>query len=211
MANSRFSDDQLRSLMMGGGFSSLLSGLFGDSGAPYEAAMDQYNKFLNQARETQNPFYQAGRRAITPYQNWLKGMQDPSGFINNLMGKYQESPYAHFQQQQGLRAAQNLGSAYGLTGSTPLQMQAQQNAQNISSQDMNQWLQNVLGINTQFGEGEKSLIGAGQGSANALTDLIGNYGKSMGDAAYGKEAGKQNDWSNIFGGFGSLLSGFRLS
>src|ERR1700722_6720338 len=126
--------------MMGGGVGSLLSGLFNDSGAPYGAAMDQYQKFIDQAKQTQQPFYNAGTQAIPQYQDYLSKMQNPSGFVNNLMGQYQESPYAHQQQLQSQRAAQNFGSANGLSGSTPLMQQAQQNASNISSGDMNQWI-----------------------------------------------------------------------
>jgi hypothetical protein len=190
------------------GIGGLLSGLFGDSGAPYEAAMDQYQQWGNKAQGAQNPFLQAGQGAIGNYQNWLQGQQNPSHFLNNLMGQYQESPWAKYQQQQALRMANNMGSATGLTGSSPLQLQAQQNAANISSQDMNNWLQNVLGINTQYGQGQQNLMAGGQGAANALTSLYSDMGKNMGEAAYGKEAGAQNDMWNLIGGGLQLGSAF---
>ena len=193
--------------MIGGGIGSILSGLFNDSGAPYESAMGEYQKYLDQAKQMQNPFYQAGTSAIPQYQNYLNTMQNPSQFINNLMGQYQESPYSKYQQQQAMRAAQNMGSASGLTGSTPLMQQAQQNASNISSQDMNNWLDRVLGINTQYGQGIGNLMQGGQGSANALTNLLAQYGQLMGQGAYGKEAGEQADLSNLLSGIGSLASG----
>lgn len=207
MSGNRFGLNPQSANMMGGGIGSILSGLFNDSGAPYGEAMGQYQKFLDEAKRTQNPFYQAGTSAIPQYQNYLNTMQNPSQFINNLMGQYQESPYAHYQQQQAMRAAQNMGSASGLTGSTPLMQQAQQNASNISSQDMNNWLGNVLGINTQYGQGIGNLMNAGQGSANALTNLLSQYGQLMGQGAYGKEAGEQSDLSNLLGGIGSLAGG----
>jgi hypothetical protein len=191
----------------GSGLSQFLGGLFGDSGAPYEDAMKQYEKYGRMTQDIQNPFLQAGYGAIPQFQEWLKGMQDPSKFINNLMGQYQESPWSKYQQQQSMRAAQNFGSATGLTGSTPLQLQAQQNAANISSQDMNQWLQNVLGINTQYGLGNQSLINTGQNSANALTNFYSQQAKNMAEAAYGKKAGEGQDFFNLIGGIGSLLFG----
>jgi len=191
--------------LAGGGLEGFLSGLFGNSGAPYEDAMKQYQHYANQAQNVQNPFLSAGTGAIGNYQHWLQGMQNPSGFINSLMNKYQESPFAKFQQQQAIRAANNLGSASGLTGSTPLQMQAQQNASNISSQDMNQWLQNVLGINTQYGTGQQNLIQGGQSSANALTNLFSNLGQEMGEAAYGKKAGENQDFNNTIGGLLKII------
>ena len=189
----------------GEGLAGILSGLFGHSGDPYKEASKEYEKYYGQAQGAQNPFFQAGTGAIPGYQDWLSKMKDPSQFINSLMGQYQESPFAKFQQQQGIRAAQNLGSASGLTGSTPLQMQAQQNAQNISSQDQNQWLQNVLGINNQYGSGLNSLIGTGQNSANMISQLLSHLGENMGQAKFGQKFGEQQDRNNIFGGLLKLF------
>jgi hypothetical protein len=191
----------------GGGFGSnlgtFLGGLFGDSGSPYDDAMKEYEKYMGKAREAQNPFYNAGTGAIPQFQDWLSKMKDPSAFINNLMGGYQESPFAKFQQEQGMRAANNFGSANGLSGSTPLQMQAQQNAQSISSGDMNSWLQNVLGVNTQYGGGLNNLVQGGQNSANQLSSLYGNYGQLMGEGAAGSRGGRNQDfWNTIGGGLG---------
>lgn len=183
-----------------GGANQFLGGMFGNSGAPYGDAMKQYQQWNDKATGVQNPFLQAGQGAMGHYQDWLGGMQDPSKFMNNLMGQYQESPFAKYQQQQGMRAAQNMGSASGLTGSTPLMQQAQQNAQNISSGDMNSWLQNVLGINSQYGAGQQDLMHQGAGAANALSGLYSGMGTNMGEAAFGKRAGQNQDTSNMIGG-----------
>ncbi len=189
------------------GLSGFLGGLFGDSGAPYDAAMDQYQQWGDKAQNAQNPFLQAGQGATGHFQDWLKGMQDPSGFINNLMGHYQESPFAKYQQQQSMRAGTNAASASGLTGSTPFAQQLQQNSSNISSQDMQGWLQNVLGINTQYGAGNQFLSAQGQNSANALTGLYGDMGQRMGEGAYGKKAGENQDFWNMIGGGLDLFGG----
>lgn len=195
------------SSMFGSGLGGFLGGLFGDSGKPYDAAMDQYQQWANKGQQTQQPYLDAGKGAIGDYQSWLKGQQDPSGFINNLMGQYQESPYAKYMQQQSMNAGQNAASASGLMGSTPLMQQLQQNAGNIASQDQNQWLQNVLGINTQYGQGQQNLMSGGQNSANSLTNMYNQMGQNMGQAAYGKEAGKKQDfWNTVGGGLGMIGS-----
>lgn len=191
--------------MMGGmGLGQSLGSLFSNSGAPYEDAMSQYRQYENKAQNVQNPFFQAGQQGMGHFQNWLQGMQDPSGFINHLMGQYQESPWAHYQQQQAQRAGMNEASANGLAGSTPMMQQMQQNAAGISSQDMQNWLGQVLGINNQYGAGQQQLMGMGQNSANALTNMYGQMGQNMGEAAYGREAGKQQDRSNGWSGLGNL-------
>lgn len=194
--------------MFGGGLAGMLGGMFGNSGGPYDDAMKQYQQWMSKAQGVQNPFLQAGTGAIGDYQKWLQGMQDPTKFMNNMMGQYQESPWAKFQQQQGMRAANNMGSATGMTGSTPLMQQAQQNAQNISSGDMNSWLQNVLGINSQYGQGEQSLMNMGQNSANALSGMYQNMGNNMGQAAYGRKAGQNQDFWNMLGGAGEMAGAF---
>ncbi len=193
--------------MFGAGLGGLFGGLFGDSGKPYDKAMEQYQQWANKAQGVQQPYLDAGTNAIGSYQDWLKGMQDPSKFINNLMGQYQQSPYTTYLQQQAQNAGVNAASASGLTGSTPFMQQQQQNATNIAQQGLDNWLQNVLGINTQYGQGQQNLMTGGQGAANALTGLYNNMGQQMGEAAYGKEAGKKQDfWNTIGGGLGLIRS-----
>jgi hypothetical protein len=207
-SSSLFGLNNGQQAMAGGGIASLLSGLFGDSGAPYEAAEDQYQNYANKAVGAQNPFYNAGTAAIPQYQNWINNMQNPSDFINHLMNQYQASPYSKFLQQQSMRAGTNAASESGLTGSTPFAQQLQTNAGNIASGDMNQWLQNVLGINTNYGAGLNEMVGRGQTSANALGDIYNTTGKNMAEAEYGKEAGGQQDLFNTLGGAASIASMF---
>jgi len=190
------------------GAGSFFNGLFGDSGRPYQDAMDQYKEWANKAQNAQNPFLQAGTGAIPQYQEWLNGMKDPSGFINNLMGQYKESPWAKYQQNQAMRAGMNAASAGGTLGSTPFIQQSQQNASNISSQDMQNWLGQVLGINTQYGGGLFGEMGMGQNAANALTNMYGDMGRQMGEGAFGKRAGEQQDRNNIWGGLFDMAGSF---
>lgn len=190
------------------GAQGFFGGLFGDSGSPYKDAMKQYEKWAGKGEGAQNPFLDFGKRGMSGYEDWLGGMKDPSGFINHLMGGYQESPYAHYQQEQAMRAAQNQGSASGLTGSTPLTQFAQQNAQNISSGDMNQWLQNVLGINSQYGAGLNNQIGYGQHAADQLTGMYGDMGRQMGEGAFGRRAGQMQDRNNMWGGLFDIGKSF---
>ena len=191
------------------GLGGILGGLFGRSGKPYDKAAEQYEKYGRMGQNTLQPFYNAGTGAVNNYQDWLNSQKNPTDFINKIMGDYKASPYSQYLQQQSLNATNNAGSASGLTGSSALQLQQQQNAGNIASQDMNQWLQNVLGINTQYGQGENNLVNTGQNSANALTQLFNNLGGRMGETAYGKEAGKQNDfWNTIGGGLNAIGSFF---
>ena len=196
--------------MFSSGLGGLLGGPFGDSGKPYDKAMEQYQQWMNQAQGVQQPFLDAGKQGMGNFQEWLGGMKDPSKFINGLMENYQASPYTQFMQQQAQNAGINAGSASGLTGSSALAQQMQQNAGNIAQQGMDSWLQNVLGINSQYGQGQQNLMGVGQNAANSLTNMYNQMGQNMGQAAYGKQAGKQNDLWNTIGGGLSALTGLGL-
>lgn len=189
----------------GGGLGQLFGGLFGNSDAPYKDAMKEFEKYFGQAQQMQSPFYQAGVGTLPMYQNYIGGMKNPSQFINNLMGGYKESSWAKYQQDQATRAAQNQGSAMGLTGSTPLTQFAQQNARDISSQDMGSWLQNVLGINKEYGQGLNNLVSGGQNAANNMSNMLTQLAQLMGQGAYGQRAGQQQDMNNIIGGIIKLL------
>jgi len=192
----------------GSGIGGFLGGLFGHSKRPYQQGINEYQGWAQKALDAQQPYSEAGKGAIGNYQQWLQGQQDPTDFINHLMSGYQESPYAHYMQQQSMRAGENAASASGLMGSTPLMQQLEQNAHDISSQDQSQWLQNVLGINSQYGQGQQNIMNAGQGSANALSSLLDQIGQNRGQAAYGMAAGKHQDWNNMLGGLGSMIGSF---
>ncbi len=192
--------------MFASGLGGLLGGLFGHSDKPFDKAEQAYKQWNTQAQGHQAPYDSAGRAAIPAYQQWLQTQQNPTQFINDTMNQYQESPYARFLQQQSINAGENEASALGLLGSTPMMQQLQQNAHNISSADQNQWLQNVLGINQQYGQGQQNLMNQGQNSANTLSNLANQMGQRMGDAEYNKYATKENNRMNMLSGIGSMFS-----
>lgn len=196
---------QKQGIVNGGG--QFLSGMFGHSDRPFEKYGQEYQKYNQEGQDTQNPFYKAGTEATGNFQNWLKPQQDSTQFINNLMGQYQQSPWAKFQQQQGQNAANNAASASGLVGSTPYMQASQDYAHNISSQDQNQWLQNVLGVNKQYGEGQNNLMQGGQHAGDMISQLQQLLGQNMGESAYGQQAGKNFDTGNKWGGGLKFLFG----
>lgn len=185
--------DPSAALQMGGG----LYGLFNN---PYDKADEQIDKRYNQGAEYQNPFYKGGTNALGDFQSYLGKMSNPTEFINNLMSQYQRSPAASFNEKQGMRGLTNYASANGLIGSTPFMQAAQQNAHDISSNDMESWLSHILGINTQYGQGLGSLMQNGQGAANQLSSLYSDWGKQ--GAADASNSSKQGgfDWGNLISG-----------
>src|ERR1700674_835507 len=113
----------------------LLSGMMGQGGNAFGAAGNAYNQYANMGANAINPYNTMGQNAMGKYGQWASSMSNPSQFENQLMSNYQESPNAKFMQQQAVRSAENGASAAGTMGSTPLALQMQQNAGNISQQD----------------------------------------------------------------------------
>jgi hypothetical protein len=189
------------------GLKSLLSSRFSHSGRPFQRAGGSLTNFMNQGLGYQQPFYNAGVGATGDYQNWLKGMSDPSKFINEQMGKYQESPYNKFLQDQSMRSGINAASAGGTIGSTPFAQQMQQNSANIAQGEMNDWLQNVLGVNTQYGGGLEHLMAGGQHSADEMDELISKFGPELAQMLAGQSEGENFDKMSGIGGLVDFLTG----
>lgn len=205
MASSGFNPLMAQAANAPQSWSNLLYGMFGDAGAPYRKAEGTLDQYAPEAKGYEQPFYNAGTQAIPQYQDWLKTQQDPSGFINHLMGQYQQSPYMQFMQQQSQRAGTNAASANGLTGSTPFALQMQQNAGNIAQGGMNDWLQHVLGINTQYGAGTGNLMNSGRESANSLADLTSGFASSKAGLDFGNEYAKEQQKGSMLSGFSNLF------
>lgn len=183
----------------------LIPGLFGGSGDPYKQAGEQYKKYSQQGINTQNPFYQQGVNALPQYSDWVNGQKDPAKFMNDLQGQYKQSNYYDFLNQQGQNGITNQASAQGLIGSTPYQQAGTEFAQQNAQSGMSDWLKNVLGINTQYGQGLGNEIGTGQHAADQISQLLQQLGINMGDAKYGQKAGQQADANSIWGSLASLF------
>lgn len=236
------------------GIGNLATGLVNNSGDPYRAANNEYKKYFDKAQAPQNPFYNTGINASNSLNNSLNSMSNPNDFMRNLtsgygsnpsysesnrmanptqyfdniMGGYKQSPFAKFRTQQSIRAANNAASAGGLIGSTPLAQANADYAGNIASEDMNNYLAQILGINQQYQgnlnnyignslnsnaqylNGEQSLAQGGQHSADIMSQLYGKQGELMGEGSLGAEYGDEQDTANILGGIGSIASMFFL-
>lgn len=178
-------------------FGNLLGNVFTNPEMPYQNAMNSMNQYYGQGAGEMQPYTQAGSSAIPAYQNWASSMKNPTSFINGIMNNYQESPYAKYMQNQAVRSSQNAGSASGLVGSTPYNQQVEQNASNISSQDMNNWMQNVLGVNQQYGNAQGNLMGQGEQAGNALMGLYENQGNNAANLSYNEGTAENQQTGNI--------------
>jgi hypothetical protein len=187
------------------GISGILQGLFGNSGAGYEEAANQMQKNLQQGANYLAPYRNAGEQAIPQLQQWMQQFQNPQEFLSNVFSKYETSPFAKNQMAQAQRGANNAASAGGLLGSTAHMREAGNIANQVTSQDMQQYLNNFLGVGNNYGQGLNSLFQGGLSAANSTAGLFGQNARGLGELYGGAANGKESDSNDMMAGFMKVL------
>lgn len=196
--------------------SGIAQGIFGDSGAPGQAAGDAYqqiiDKYLPGVQQNFKPYQDAGEQALPNWQNALSKMVNPQEFINTILNGYQESPWASFQRKYGQEGINNAASASGMLGSGALMKESSKFNQGLTSQDMQTYLGNVLGVNRDYLSGNQNIAGMGMDANKSFSDfmsrIIPGYAEAMGGSAYNQKAGEQMDMGSLINGGLSLASSF---
>lgn len=190
------------------GISQFMGGAMGNSGAPYEKAGNAYNgamdKYFPGAQSYLNPYSQGGANAFNNQANALNKMSDPNAFMDSIMSKYEESPWAAFERKYGNKGMINQNSASGMMGSgAALKASADYN-QGLTSRDMQTYLNNILGINQQYLSGQSDMAHVGAGAAGQQSSQEAQMARDRADmdaqTAYGKQAGENRDRSDMWGG-----------
>ncbi len=187
------------------GLSNLAGGIFSQS--QYKNPADDSMKYLQglppQILQYLLPYINAGNKATgesgDAYSNLVT---NPSSVYNSIASNYKQSPGYQFNVDQSTKAAANAAAAGGMAGSPQHQQQLASVIAGLSSQDFNNYLQNVLGqydIGLQ-GLGNLSKTGA-ETAENYGTDL-GNIGLAEAMTQY---AGRQNQ-NQQNSGFGAQLA-----
>lgn len=204
----------------------------GEAEETMQQQMEQQQKMLQQSLGYLSPYEQIGSQAMGDYTSALGQYADPTQLYSKIMGTYQQSPAAQFQEQQGMGQLQNTMESQGLAGSGQEAKDVLGYSQGLSSQDMQQYLQNTLGMGQTYlsGMGGVAQLGpqmamqeagltqgtAGQlgGLSEALAQLQQQGGQSYsaglmgllggGLTGLGSYAGG-GGLSGLFGGFGSGL------
>ena len=154
-----------------------------------------------------DPYAQAGTQSLPLLQQSLAQGADPTKLLSQYSSQFQLSPFAQTQIQEAQKAAENIGAAGGVVGSGAQQRALAQEAQQVTSGDLQKYLGNVIGLRQQYLGGLEDLTGRGQQaaalqgqfgmmSAQDIANLLGQMYAAQGQ---GEEAGES--------GMGSLLSG----
>lgn len=204
----------MQSLGMFGGlgqFGQGLYGLFGNPKNPADTANNYLNKIPGATDQYYSPYINAGKGAMGDLQNQYKDLI--GGNVQNQLGEnYKQSPGYQFKLQQALQAGGNAAKAGGMYG-TPMNQQGQmQLANDIASQDYNDYIKNQMGL---YGLGTgigQDIFGKGFDASGKQADSLGSTLGSQAQYGYAGTAGqnqaKQNAWGNIFGGLGGAGASF---
>ncbi len=166
------------------------------------AEMDQIPGF---GRQGYQPFIdqgmQAQGQASGAYQQML---QNPTSFVDQIMQSYKPSQGYQFRQKNSLNAMRNSASSGGFAGTGYDQMQQGEMADNLASQDMQQYLQNVLGVQGTGLAGQQHVGDIGYNASGSLADYLGNAAMSKANLKYGQNKQASSNDAGMGALFGQL-------
>lgn len=172
---------------------------------PSQAAAPYLNKIEPMERENYSPYINRGNDAYNTLSPQFEQMtKDPAAFLEMLMGSYEPSKGYGLRRDEALRSAGNSAAAGGMRGSINDINNEAHITDSLLGDDMQQWLQNVLGIQGTGMSGESHFADEGYDATKNLTGDLSNLYGTQGQLAY-QGASSQNK------GFSDLLSGLTKS
>lgn len=195
-----FSLQQLLGLGSGLGGAAGLMGI-GKGKNPADVANQYIDQIPGQTFPYYQPYMNAGTSSLNQFMDMLG--QNPSDVYNKLGEGYKQSPGYKFALEQALAAQNNASAAGGMLGTPMHQQQSMETAEGLAARDFENYMNHVLGINTENKQGLGQLTGLGY---NAASDYASGLANNLGQkASYGfagqaaQNQKKSNDWANIFG------------
>lgn len=182
---------------------------FGDLFSGGKNPADAANNYLNQIPGAVQPYYQPyinqGQSANQTLQDQYNNLLGNPGDLYSNLGKgYQQSPGYQFKLNQALQSGTNAAAAGGMAGSPAHEQQNMQIANDIASQDYNDYMTHILGLYGAGLSGEQGLSNQGFQASLGYGDILGsNLGQQAGLAYQGQAA--QNANKNSL--FNNLISG----
>lgn len=201
---------------------SILDDLFGggkekaaeDAQRRIQQGMDAARQQEQRGEQAFDPYMQNRGDILNQYRQALAQGADPTAFLNQIMSQYRMSPEVQNQINYGTQAANRAAAASGMLGSSAEQQEVASRAQAMRSQDMQNFLNRVFGLRSQYLGGlgglEQQGFGASRDVANMrdhLGDqLMGGYGQ-LGAAEGAGDMAKSGALGGLLGGIGSIAGG----
>ncbi len=172
--------------LIGGVGGGLLGGFTGGRGGKEEDDyMKKVHEYMDKARgaghEYYDPYVTKGRESEGILSDEYKKQLNPTSFIDEIMKHYGQSAGSQYKMNQLTKGIGNTAAAGGFSGTPTHQQAYAQTANDMLSQDEQEYLQNALGVYGQGIQGEQGFYNKGYDASSSLADLLGG--------SYASEAG----------------------
>lgn len=176
---------------------------------PAEAAMPYYDQIAGMEKGYYDPYIGYGKEAYKTMRDPLNQMtSDPSQFLESIMGNYSPSRGYQLKLDEMMKAAGNTAAAGGMRGSLSDITKEARLADYLMGEDMQQWLQNVLGIQGRGLEGQQHLFDTGYNASGNLASDLANVLSTQGQLAFqgqNEQNKRKSDLlSSLTGAFGGV-------
>ena len=186
-----------------------LARLFGgDPSKPYQDAQNTYNQYAQKVFGYLDPYNQAGQKGLGNWQAMLQKMSDPQAFVNNILSGYKMSPAAQMQLQQGQNAISNAASASGMLGSSAFGGNMAQYAEGLTANDMQNYLNNILGVNRDVLGGYRDISGMGLQAGGQEANYANQQAAANANLAYDQSQAGLANQQGMWGDVGDFISNF---
>lgn len=187
---------------------SILSSFFKGGKNPADAAMPYLNQIPGVGHDYYDSYINQGRGASERVGGeYDKLLSDPTGFIQKLMDSYQTSGQYGYERDKLTNELGNTAAAGGFAGNPYHQQQQGEMVQGLLSKDMQQYLQNALGVYNTGLQGEQGLADTGYDASGKLTDLLGGTLNTQAGLAFQGQSQKNANQSALFKSLMGALSG----
>lgn len=180
---------------------SWLSDFFKGGKNPADAAMPYLNQIPGMEKQYYDPFINMGKEAtntLNPQFNQMSG--NPAEFLEGLMEKYQPSRSYQLRNEEALRSAGNTAAAGGMRGSLGDIKNESRISDSLMGDDMQQWLQNVLGIQGRGQSGLGHEFDTGYDASKSLSGDLSNIMGTQGQLAFQGQANQNRSRSDALSG-----------
>lgn len=177
------------------------------AGQDINQGMGEMRGNTQQANSMLQPHANMNQQQLQDFINSFQKMSNPKEYFNKTMEGYEETPWAKTMTKRGIDQAEAAAGRSGTLGSTGLSNQISQHASDTSKMDMQQFFDNIMGINKEKMGNQAQAIGftnnAPYHQSNNMMNLSRMLSSMFGEKAkssLGEERGKSK-------GLGSMLSG----
>lgn len=175
---------------------------------PGNASSEYLNQIPGQGQQAYNPFIESGQQAeqqLNPITSQFA--QNPFDVYNNIMGQYQPSPGYQYRESQLNKAAGNTAAAGGFAGTENDVANRSSLINDLMGGDMQQFLQNILGIQGTGLAGLESRVGRGAAGAEGLANHLGVAAGAQARNAGSGQNYQNNSRANAYSSLASLVGG----